>query len=219
MGITVITGANRGIGLELAKQLSARGDEVVAAVRSSSAELDALGVRVIRGVDVTSDEGVQNLAERCTDTVDLLINNAGVLMPDSLDNLDFDTVRRQLEVNSIAPLRVTATLRKRLAHGSKVAILTSRMGSIADNTSGRMYGYRMSKAAVNAAGVSLAHELKPEGVAVVLLHPGYVQTDMTGGNGNIGAAEAATGLIARIDELTLERSGKFLHQNGEELPW
>lgn len=220
MSVVVLTGANRGIGLELAKQLAERGEQVVAAVRNSTPELDALGVRVIRGVEVTSDEGVANLAERISeDNIGLLINNAGVLIPDSLHNLDYGNINKQLEVNSVAPLRVTAALRDHLGYGSKVAIITSRMGSLADNTSGGMYGYRMSKAAVNSAGVSLANDLKGDGIAVVLLHPGHVKTDMTGGSGNLTAAEAARGLLERIDALSIENTGKFFHQNGEELPW
>ncbi|MCA9633530.1 MAG: SDR family oxidoreductase [Myxococcales bacterium] len=221
MGVVVITGANRGIGLELTRQLAARGADVVAICRKSSAELDAVkGVRVEPGIDVTTDEGIAELPRRVGEhTIDLLLNNAGLLEVDALGNIDADSIRRQFEVNSLAPVRVTAALQSKLTKGSKVAVVSSRMGSIADNTSGRMYGYRMSKAAANAAGKSLAQELQPEGVAVVILHPGYVKTDMTGGNGNIGPDEAAKGLIARIDELTLASSGRFMHANGEELPW
>lgn len=218
MTTTIVTGANRGIGLEMCRQAAARGDDVIAVCRASSAELDALGVRVESGVDVTSDADVAALAER-VGSVDILINNAGVLVSDSLGDLDFDGVRRQLEVNSLGPLRVTAALAPRLSKGSKVAIITSRMGSIADNGSGGYYGYRMSKAAVNAAGVSLARDLAGRGIAVVILHPGFVRTDMTANNGNVEPAEAAGQLLARIDELTLETSGSFRHANGEPLPW
>lgn len=93
------------------------------------------------------------------------------------------------------------------------------MGSIGDNSSGGQYGYRMSKAALNAAGVSLAHDLKPRGIAVVILHPGAVRTGMTGGRGMIEAEESARGLLKRIDELRIETTGRFLHQNGDVLPW
>ena len=103
--------------------------------------------------------------------------------------------------------------------GAKVALITSRMGSIADNSSGGSYGYRMSKAALNAAGRSLAIDLAARGIAVGLLHPGYVRTDMTGGSGNVEASEAAAMLVARIDELDAAKSGSFRHANGEELPW
>lgn len=221
MGVVVITGANRGIGLELARQMAARGAAVVAICRKSSEELDAVsGVRVESGIDVTTDAGIAELPSRIGDEpIDVLINNAGLLEVDYLGNIDADSIRRQFEVNSLAPVRVTAALQGKLGKGSKVALVSSRMGSIADNTSGRMYGYRMSKAAANAAGKSLAQELESEGVAVVILHPGYVKTGMTGGNGDIGPDVAAKGLIARIDELSLETTGRFMHANGEELPW
>jgi NAD(P)-dependent dehydrogenase (short-subunit alcohol dehydrogenase family) len=219
MARIVVTGANRGIGLELCKQLAARGDTVVGVCRKPSEALDALGARVESGVDVTDDAAVAELAGRLTDEIDVLVNNAGILTSESLDNLDFDRIRRQLEINSLGPLRVTAALLPRLGRGSKVAIVTSRMGSIGDNTSGGRYGYRMSKAAVNAAGKSLAMDLKPRGIAVALLHPGFVRTDMTGHNGMVDPEESARGLIARIDELSLQSTGRFWHMNGEELPW
>lgn len=220
MATYVITGANRGIGLELCRLAAERGAEVVAVCRRSSPELDALGVRVEAGVDVSDGDAVASLAERLGDLrIDVLINNAGLLSHESLEHLDVDAIRRQFEVNALGPLRVTAALAPRLSRGSKVGIVTSRMGSIADNTSGGAYGYRMSKAAVNAAGVSLARDLAPRGVAVVLLHPGYVRTEMTGGNGTVEPRDAAAGLLARIDELSLETSGQFRHANGEVLPW
>lgn len=220
MATALVTGANRGIGLELCRQLKARGDQVIAVCRSSSPELQDLDVRIESGVDVSDDETVAALAHRIGDTqIDLLINNAGILRSEQLDSLDFETMRAQFETNSLGPLRVTAALRLNFAPGSKVAIVTSRMGSIADNTSGGRYGYRMSKAAVNIAGVSLAHDLRSAGVAVALLHPGYVRTDMTDRSGYVDPDEAATGILARIDELTLETSGGFWHANGERLPW
>jgi len=217
MATVVVTGANRGIGLELTKIFKARGDEVIGACRSPSAELEGLGVR-IEALDVTDEASVAAFAER-VDGVDILVNNAGVLSQETLDNLDTDRIRRQFEVNALGPLRVTAALRPKLKQGGKVAIVTSRMGSITDNTSGSMYGYRMSKAAVNMAGKSLAQDLKGNGVAVALLHPGFVRTDMTGGNGMVDPDESAAGLVARIDELSLERTGTFWHANGEQLPW
>lgn len=220
MATVCITGANRGIGAELARLYQARGDTIVAACRVPPDGPTTPGVEVVSGVDVTDDGGVTRLAEALDGrTVDILVNNAGVLSDESLDDLDFDRMRRQFEVNSLGPLRVTAALRPNLGRGSKIAIITSRMGSIDDNTSGGRYGYRMSKAAVNMAGRSLAHDLKNAGVAVVILHPGFVRTDMTGHQGLVDPAESAVGLIARIDELSLETSGSFLHANGEPLPW
>ncbi len=223
MGIAVITGANRGIGLELARQLHARGMRVVAVCRHSSPELDALareGVRVEQGIDVAAPEAWSSLAKRLAgDEIDLLINNAGVMVSDSLDDVDLDDVQAQIEINAVAPLFITRALAPRLAKGAKVAMITSRMGSIADNGSGGYFGYRMSKAALNAAGVSLAHDLKPRGIAVVMLHPGAVRTGMTGGHGSVDVDDAVRGLLARIDELTVKSTGRFLHQNGEALPW
>jgi NAD(P)-dependent dehydrogenase (short-subunit alcohol dehydrogenase family) len=220
MGVAVVTGANRGIGLELARQLAGRGASVVAVCRRRSPGLDALGIRVESGIDLTEPAAWANLAEQLEhDDIDLLIQNAGVLLADSLENVDADDVRAQLELNAIAPLFLTRALVPRLHAGAKVALITSRMGSIGDNGSGGYYGYRMSKAALNAAGVSLAHDLKPRGVAVVILHPGSVRTEMTHGHGMIDAGESARGLLQRIDELRLETTGRFLHQNGEVLPW
>ena len=227
----LITGANRGIGLEFCRQLAARGVRVFATCRTSSRELDALSsssggaVRVIAGVDVTSDAAVERLARDepalAGVQLDLLINNAGVLRRESLDDLDFERIREQFEINSLGPLRVTAALvrEQKLGRGSKVAIITSRMGSITDNTSGSRYGYRMSKAAVNMAGATLARDLESRGIAVALLHPGWVRTDMTDQRGLVDVDESVTGLLARIDELTVSRTGGFWHSNGERLPW
>ena len=220
MATVVITGANRGIGLELARQYKQRGEDVVAICRSSSEELAKLDVEVVEGVDVADDAAVGQLTASLEGReVDVLVNCAGILSDESLGDLDIDRIRKQFEVNSLGPLRVTAALRGNLGQGSKVAIITSRMGSIEDNTSGGRYGYRMSKAAVNMAGRSLANDLKGDGVAVAILHPGFVRTGMTGHQGLIDPPESAAGLIARIDEVTLETTGTFWHANGEVIPW
>lgn len=220
MTTALVTGANRGIGLELCRQLAARGAQVIAVCRRSSPELDQLGVRVEQGVDVADPGSIDELARRLDGArLDLLVNNAGVLGHEGLDHLDFDAIQRQFEVNALGPLRVTAALLPLLSKGAKVAIVSSRMGSIADNTSGGSYGYRMSKAAVNAAGRSLAHDLAMRGIALVILHPGFVRTGMTGHNGLVDPPDSARGLIERIDELGVETTGRFMHMNGEELPW
>ncbi len=219
MSTALITGANRGIGLALARQLHARGATVIGTTRRPADELTALGVRVEQ-VDVSQADSVAALADRLQGTsIDLLVNNAGILHRNSLDDLDEASILAQFQVNSLGPLRVTAALQRHLPDGAKVAIITSRMGSLADNDSGGAYGYRMSKAAVNAAGVSLARDLAPRNIAVALLHPGFVKTDMTGGRGNWGPDEAAEGLLARIDELSMATTGQFTHANGEALPW
>lgn len=219
MATIVITGANRGIGLELARQHAERGDEVIGVCRQAGRDLQTLGVEVIEGVDVTSDDSVTELASALRGRqVDRLVNNAGVLDRDSLDALDFDAIEQQFRVNAVGPLRVTAALRDRLAPDGSVFIVTSRMGSIDDNTSGGYYGYRMSKAAVNMAAKSLSIDLKDRGIGVFVLHPGMVSTDMTNHQG-IDPAQAAKGLIERMDSLGIGQSGSFWHQEGYELPW
>jgi NAD(P)-dependent dehydrogenase (short-subunit alcohol dehydrogenase family) len=223
MAHCLVTGANRGIGLALCQLLAGRGDAVVAACRSSSKPLEALGVRVETGVEVGDADSVQRLADALEGLpLDLLINNAGVLRRDTLGGLNgeaLDDVYLQFRVNSVGPLLVTQALLGNLQPGAKIGIVTSRMGSIADNSSGGSYGYRMSKAAVNAAGRSLAMDLKARNIAVALLHPGYVRTEMVGGGGEVEPSQAAAGLIARLDELTLETTGGFWHANGQSLPW
>jgi NAD(P)-dependent dehydrogenase (short-subunit alcohol dehydrogenase family) len=220
MATALVTGANRGIGLSLAKLLKGRGEHVIAACRRETPELVKLGVEIADGVDVTSDKSLNLLAEKLKGrALDVLINNAGLLASESLSNLDFASIQRQIEVNAYGPLRVTHKLSSLLKRGSKVALITSRMGSIGDNTSGGMYGYRMSKAALNAAGKSLAHDLSPLGVAVAILHPGYVKTDMTGHHGSVAPDAAAADLLERIDELSLDNTGTFWHADGSVLPW
>ena len=216
----LVTGANRGIGFALCRHLKQTGRDVIGVCRQSSPELDVLGVRVESGVDVTSDEAVAGLARRLVGAaLDEIVCNAGILREHGLDDVAFDDIREQLEVNAIAPLRLVAALRRSLRRGGKIALITSRMGSIGDNGSGGYYGYRMSKAALNAAGMSLSRDLAPAGVAVAILHPGWVRTDMTDHTGNIDPADAAKQLVDRLDALTLETTGTFWHANGQVLPW
>jgi NAD(P)-dependent dehydrogenase (short-subunit alcohol dehydrogenase family) len=202
MATYAITGTNRGIGLELTRQAKAAGHRVIALCRTASDALKQVGVEIHEGIDVSDDSVIDTLAKTFKgEGVDVLINNAGLLRQQTLANLDLDGMLGCL------------------GSGAKVAIVTSRMGSITDNTSGGSYGYRMSKTAVNMAGVSLAHDLKNDGIAVMLVHPGFVRTEMTGGNGMIEAEESARGILSRIEGLTLENTGTFWHQNGEALPW
>jgi NAD(P)-dependent dehydrogenase (short-subunit alcohol dehydrogenase family) len=217
---TLVTGGNRGIGLALCRRFQALEREVIATCRRSSPALEALGVRVEPEVDVATEEGVAALARRLDGVaIDELVCNAGILHEDDLDGVDLDDVRAQLEVNALGPLRVVKVLRRKIVRGGKIALITSRMGSIADNGSGGYYGYRMSKAALNAAGMSLSRDLKRAGIAVAILHPGYVRTDMTGGAGTVDPDAAARQLSDRIEALTLETSGTFWHASGEVLPW
>lgn len=219
MATYLVTGTNRGIGLEYCRQLKQRGDEVIAVCRSISDELKDLGVQIESDVDITTESSVANLVKRLNGKkIDVLINNAGIIERVTLDNLDFDSIRRQFEVNAIGALRLTHALLANLKSGSKVIMMTSRMGSIDDNTSGGSYGYRMSKVALSMAGKSLSEDLKSKGIPVAILHPGLVQTRMTGFSG-ITTEQSVNGLLARIKELNIENTGSFWHSNGEILPW
>jgi NAD(P)-dependent dehydrogenase (short-subunit alcohol dehydrogenase family) len=219
MATVLITGANKGIGLELSRQLTKRGDDVIALCRKAGPELEALGVRLFEGVDVTDRAALEGVSQDLGDTqVDVLINNAGIFENETFGDLDFDRIRRQFEVNALGALLVTSIMQSHLVQGSKIILMTSRMGSIDDNGSGSYYGYRMSKAALNMAGVNLAHDFRSKGIAVAILHPGMVATEMTGRHG-IPVSESVEGLVARIDALQLQSSGGFWHANGERLPW
>lgn len=220
MGNVVITGANRGIGVELVKLYLQRGDAVYAICRGSSPELDESGAVIIDGVELSDLEQLsEQIVPLKSVKIDILINNAGVLHDEQLGSVNVDTIERQFRINSIAPLLLTDMLSDNLNSGAKVGLITSRMGSMADNSSGGRYGYRMSKAALNAAGVSLAQDLKPRGISVAILHPGYVQTGMVGSRGEVSATDAAQRLQTRMDELNLDNTGIFWHANGNELPW
>ena len=219
MKTALITGANRGIGLEIAKQLQQKDYHVIVTCRHSSKELDLLDCQVETDFDVADEQSIKKLAKKLKgQKIDVLINNAGILESMSLNNLDYDAIRRQFEINTLGPLRVTENFLPHLGQGSKVAIITSRMGSISDGSGGQ-YGYRISITAVNMVGSCLAHDLKDQGIAVALLHPGYVRTGMTGNQGFIDTDESARGLIQRIEELNMDNTGGFWHTDGSELPW
>ncbi|MFT5085442.1 MAG: NAD(P)-dependent dehydrogenase (short-subunit alcohol dehydrogenase family) [Lentisphaeria bacterium] len=216
----VITGANRGIGLAMTKEYVNKGGKVYAVCRAKSLELSETGAQVIEGIDVADEGSVKQLSLALAGVaIDVLINNAGILQRESLDAIDYNSIMRQLQVNALGPLRVSEALLDNLHPGAKVALITSRMGSISDNSSGGYYGYRMSKAALNAAAISLTCDLKPKGVAVAILHPGFVQTDMVNHAGDISAEVAAQRLIQRVDGLNMENTGTFWHSSGEVLSW
>jgi len=221
MASVLVTGSNRGIGLEYCRQLRDRGLEVIAVCRQPSAELQALGVRIESGLDQADSGMPAELTDRLNGIpLDWVILNAGILESISFDQLDEASIRRQFEVNALAPLRLVRALVGQIPNGGKLALMTSRMASIDDNSSGGSYGYRMSKTALNSAGKSLAHDLRPRGIAVAILHPGLVSTRMIGFNPRgISAEQAVKGLLCRIDALSLATSGTFWHANGEVLPW
>jgi NAD(P)-dependent dehydrogenase (short-subunit alcohol dehydrogenase family) len=220
MGTVLITGAAGGIGLELTRHYLRGGHQVFAVCRNSTSELDASGATVIANIDVADDASYGLLAQSLSNIeLDILINNAGVFGDNTLGSIDYDNIEYQFKVNAVAPLRVTEALLSSLKPGSKIAMITSRMGSIGDNGSGAYYGYRMSKAALNAAGVSLARDLAGKGISVGLFHPGFVQTRMVGFAGDITPELSAQRLAQRIEALTLQNTGGFWHSSGDKLPW
>ncbi|MCM1983136.1 SDR family oxidoreductase [Lyngbya confervoides] len=221
MSTYLVTGANRGIGLEFCRQLQSRGDSVIAVCRQSSRDLDQLGVQVETGLDLTVPSTFTQLQQRLgSQKLDVLINNAGAYGLTTLENFDPEEILTLFQVNALGPLQFTHALLPNLGPGSKIIFITSRMGSIGDNTSGSSYSYRMSKVALSMAGKSLAIDLQPRHIAVAILHPGLVQTRMTGFTSHgISPEQSVKGLIQRTDDLSLDSSGTFWHANGEVLPW
>lgn len=224
---TVITGANRGLGLELVRQCLARGDSVHAGVREPerAEALRALAAAApgrlqVGALDVTREESVRAFAAALPGPVDLLLNNAGMrVRPDELEGMDFAALARTFEVNALGALRTTLALLPRLGQGARVASLGSGLGSLADNSSGGAYGYRMSKAALGMATRSLAADLRERGVLVVVLSPGWVQTDMGGEEAPLTVQESAAGLLGVLERLGLQESGGFFDFRGERVAW
>ncbi|MCJ8297567.1 MAG: SDR family oxidoreductase [Pseudomonadales bacterium] len=220
MKTVVITGANRGIGLAMADKFSNSGYKVIALCRSSSAALEKLQLKIVTGIDVATTAGLALLQQKLKgQQIDILINNAGILHNESLGALDTQQILQQFKVNALAPLQVVDVLRSQLVNGAKVALISSRMGSVADNSSGGYYGYRMAKSALNAAGMSLSRDLAADNISVGLYHPGWVQTEMVGNTGDISATQAAERLVNLIIDQDMSQSGLFKHSNGELLPW
>jgi NAD(P)-dependent dehydrogenase (short-subunit alcohol dehydrogenase family) len=221
----VVTGANRGIGLEIVRQLRARGDEVDAACRhpEHAKELRDLGGRVHR-CDVADDASVRAFAaELGNAAIDLVINNAGVSggSHQQLRDMDFAEAVRTYEVDALGPLRVSLALLPNVRRGNakKLAHITSGLGSIGDNRSGGFYGYRMAKAALNMASKSLAVELRGEGIVSVVVNPGWVQTDMGGKSAAVPVSDSVRGILHAIDNATLDQTGEFLDWKGGHYPW
>jgi NAD(P)-dependent dehydrogenase (short-subunit alcohol dehydrogenase family) len=226
----VVTGASRGIGLEFVRQYLERGETVEAAARSPerSEGLAKLKPRFretlrLHACDVAHDASARTLAASLKDgPVDLLINNAGVMgQTGDLLSLDLEDALQTIRTNSLGPLAMARALLPRLlkSRQPKMAHITSKMGSIADNTSGGYYAYRMSKAALNMASKSLAADLRKDGIVSVVFHPGWVKTDMGGAGALVSPEDSVGSMIRLIDGLTIEQSGKFFGYRGEEIPW
>ena len=223
----VVTGANQGIGLEFVKMLRARGDAVWGSCRQNAGPLAELGATVVPEIEVTDAASVDKLVAASPTKVDTLILNAAVLPLDGCDHVgDLDAAKmlKCLEINSVAPLMCAQAFLKadKLAEGSTLVLISTLMGSIADNGSGGKTAYRMSKAALNMGGKNLALALQPKGIKVAILHPGFVSTNMVeqhGYMGGISTTESVTGLLAQIDGWTMEKTGQFVSRKGDIAPW
>ncbi|MGZ8257784.1 MAG: SDR family oxidoreductase [Methylotenera sp.] len=224
----LITGTNRGIGLEFVKQYAADGWNVIACCRDpqSATALQALAIAhhniQIMPLDVADFAQIDALALQLKgQKIDVLINNAGVYPESSLGHVNYEKWATAFKINSMAPLKMAEAFMPHVAASQlkKIVTLSSKMGSLDDNASGGSYIYRTSKTAVNMVMKSLSIDLKPNGIAVVTLHPGWVQTDMGGPNGLIDTQTSVTGLRKVIANLALANSGKFIAFDGEEIAW
>ena len=230
MSNTLITGANRGLGFEFARQYLADGWQVYAAYRDprSASELRRLAdkggrLHVLR-LDVTDVASVRAAAvELQGEPIDLLLNNAGIGGPrgQTIGNIDYETWARVLDVNTLGPMRVAEVFVDNVEHSKRklIVTVTSGMGSIGDNTSGGAFAYRSSKAAVNMVMRSLAIDLAPRGITCVVINPGWVQTDMGGQHARLTAADSVAAMRHLIDKLGPTQSGKFFNYDGREFAW
>ncbi len=220
MKTVLITGANRGIGLEFCRQYALEGWRVLACCRHPSKELALPGVE-IHPLDVGEPEQIRQLSSRLAgESINVLINNAGIY-PDfgSFGKIDYAKWMKAFEINAMAPLRMAEAFVNRIPRRGTIATLTSKMGSLADNTSGGEYLYRSSKAAGNMVMKSMAIDLKSSGIISVALHPGWVKTDMGGPNALISVEQSVSGMRHVIERLAPADSGKFLSYDGIEIPW
>jgi len=220
----LITGANRGLGLEFARQYAADGWKVIGTARipEQADELNALSVEAVQ-LDVANQASVDALAKSLEGRpIDLLINNAGIFpRVNKIEEVNFENYSRTIAVNTLGPVRVTRTLLPNLRRGEKKTIvnITSRLGSIGLNDFGAFYGYRESKAALNMFTKTLAIELDPEGFTCLTIHPGWVKTDMGGENANLTPEESISGMRAVIQKLGPADTGTYWSYSGEEVPW
>lgn len=225
MPVALVTGANRGIGLELTRQLLNAGYTVHATYRNALGGLADLATTNLQThtMEVRSDDSVRSVMDSITEPLDLLVNNAGISdgrWP-SIDEIDFEVVSNVLEVNAIAPVRVTQHALPLLdrAGGGTVVMITSLMGSIEDCMSGKSYAYRASKTALNMFTTSMKNELIERNISLLLIHPGWVETDMGGPRAPVSPEESVRGILERVEEQTLATSGRFVEYTGRPLPW
>ncbi len=219
----VITGANRGIGLELAKQFLADGDRVFATYRNDVGGLSDIQTNnlTVHKMDVRDSDGIQNLVDLIDGNIDVLVNNAGISDGrwQSISEIDMEHALEVIEVNSIAPLLVTQKFQNKMKSGSKLVMMSSLMGSISDCMSGKSYAYRASKTALNMFSIAMKNELESQGISILIMHPGWVETDMGGPNAPLSVEESVNGIMARINEQTLAMTGRYVQFDGTPIEW
>ncbi|MDJ0840552.1 MAG: SDR family oxidoreductase [Acidobacteriota bacterium] len=226
METVLITGANRGIGLEFVRQYVADGTRIIATCRNPDGAEDLKAIAgdvTIFPLEVTDPDSIQALAASLGDQpIDILVNNAGVYGKKAfLGNIDYDNWLEVMAVNTLAPMRIAEALLDHVSRSRRkvMAMITSKMGSIADNSGGGSYIYRSSKAALNAAVKSLSVDTMNKGMTCVVLHPGWVQTDMGGPNALITPTQSVSGMRRVLADLTQADSGRFLNYDGSDIPW
>jgi NAD(P)-dependent dehydrogenase (short-subunit alcohol dehydrogenase family) len=223
----LITGANRGLGLEFVKQYAIDNYEVIACARKlnkkdSLHKLQESYKNIsIFALDIQNFTSIDQLAKTLKKSIDILINNAGVYPDSSIDHIDYDAWLDAFKINTLAAFKMTKAFLPHLKKGDlkKVASLTSKMGSIDDNSGGGEYLYRSSKTALNMVMKSLSIDLKPYDLSLITLHPGWVRTDMGGPNGLIDADESVAGMKRQIDKLSVKTTGQFIAYDGKKIPW
>jgi NAD(P)-dependent dehydrogenase (short-subunit alcohol dehydrogenase family) len=223
----LITGTNKGLGLEFVKQFAIEGYQVIACTRkiNKKDELHQLQEKFktisICKLDIANFSSIDQFAKLFKKPIDILINNAGVYPDSSVDHVDYKAWLDAFKINTLAAFKMTKAFLPHLKKGQlkKIASLTSKMGSIDDNSGGGEYIYRSSKTALNMVMKSLSIDLKPFDLSVITLHPGWVRTDMGGPNGLIDVDESVAGMKRQIDKLTIRTTGQFIAYDGKKIPW
>ncbi len=222
-----ITGANRGIGLEMTRQLLEKKNNVSATCRDPKKCPDLVALKEqypdhlqVLTLEVTDQHSIKQCIDQLSG-VDVVINNAGMLKgyQTSLEELELDEVRQTFEVNTLAPIAISKAILPKLNPSAKLYHMSSKVGSIEGNESGAAYSYRMSKTALNMFNKSLSIELKPKGISSIVLHPGWVQTGMGGDDAPTTPAQSAAGLIKVIEAKSIKQTGEFFDFQGKVIPW
>lgn len=223
MKTVIITGANRGIGLELTKQFLRQNSKVYATYREefenlSKIESDNL---ILHKLDVRNADEIDELVSLVNGGVDVLINNAGIADGrwQSISEIDMAQALEVINVNSIAPVRVTQKFQNKMKQGSTIVMMSSLMGSISDCHSGRSYAYRASKTALNMFSIAMKNELLDQDISILIIHPGWVETDMGGPNAPLSVSESVKGIIQRIEEQNIGQSGRYVQYDGTPIEW